>query len=299
VELNHLQTFLAVYRTSNVTRAAESLNLSQPAVTAHLRALETELGRSLFVRLARGVSPTEFADQLAAEVGDPIAALQQTASGFGKRTDISTASISIGGPVDALSSVVLPALASAVARGLRIRTRTGLTPSLVSALADGELDLVIATTPTRHRSVELRPYFDEVLCLVGSPRLAAQLASRGRSDAGLIKRLADAPLVAFAENAPLVRRYWRMVFGVTTQPKPRLVIDDLRAIARLVQEESMWTVLPSYLCAQMIASGSIALLHEPKEPSLNTLYIATRRATTPTIEDVVQRLLRQAPSSLR
>ena len=54
-----LKYFLAVARVGNLTRAAETLHLSQPALSMRLAELERELGHPLFVRGARGMTLTE------------------------------------------------------------------------------------------------------------------------------------------------------------------------------------------------------------------------------------------------
>jgi DNA-binding transcriptional LysR family regulator len=285
MDLVHLQSFLAVYRSRNITRAAEELHLSQPAVTAHLRSLESQLKHPLFVRLPRGVAPTALGDQLAREIAEPLETLAATALNFRAGSDLSHANLLLGGPVDVLSEVILPSLAPLVTQGLCVRVRTGLTPDLISALANRELDLVIATTPTRHRGVQLDPLFDETLALVLSPRLAALI---GRSvDLKSVRPqqwpllLHDAPLIAFAENAPLVRRYWRTVFGLSKAPVPRVVVDDLRAIRDLVRAGSAWTVLPTYLIDRQVASSELVIALHPTTPSTNTLYLAHNRGTLP------------------
>lgn len=58
MELYQLRTFLAVADEGHLTRAAEKLFTSQPAVSAHVRALEEELGVKLFERTPRGMSLT-------------------------------------------------------------------------------------------------------------------------------------------------------------------------------------------------------------------------------------------------
>jgi DNA-binding transcriptional LysR family regulator len=58
MEFYQLRTFLAVAEEANLTRAAEKLFTSQPAVSAHIRALEEELGVKLFERSARGMTLT-------------------------------------------------------------------------------------------------------------------------------------------------------------------------------------------------------------------------------------------------
>jgi DNA-binding transcriptional LysR family regulator len=50
IDLQHLQTFLAVAITGNFRRAADALGYSQPSVTHHIQVLERELGVSLLER---------------------------------------------------------------------------------------------------------------------------------------------------------------------------------------------------------------------------------------------------------
>ena len=57
--LRQLEVFLAVARAASFRRAAETLHLSQPALSQHVRELETELDTRLFDRLGRAVHLTE------------------------------------------------------------------------------------------------------------------------------------------------------------------------------------------------------------------------------------------------
>jgi DNA-binding transcriptional LysR family regulator len=69
VTLRQLRAFLAVARQQHFRRAAESLHLTQPAVSRHIADLEDELGLRLFDRNTREVVPTEAGRYLESAVG--------------------------------------------------------------------------------------------------------------------------------------------------------------------------------------------------------------------------------------
>ena len=54
MELRALENFLAVAREQNITAAAESLHISQPALSTQLKAMEAELGKQLLIRGVKG-----------------------------------------------------------------------------------------------------------------------------------------------------------------------------------------------------------------------------------------------------
>ncbi|WP_243368368.1 LysR family transcriptional regulator [Fundidesulfovibrio soli] len=76
MELYHLRTFVAVAEEGNLSRAAERLHLSQPAVSAHVKALEEELGVNLFSRSARGMDVTDCGRRLCATAHEALARTQ-------------------------------------------------------------------------------------------------------------------------------------------------------------------------------------------------------------------------------
>ncbi len=79
LDLNLLVVFDAVNRHRNVSRAAESIGLSQPAVSNALRRLRAHLKDRLFVRTAAGMMPTAAAEELGGTVS---AALSQITNGL-------------------------------------------------------------------------------------------------------------------------------------------------------------------------------------------------------------------------
>ncbi|MFN4011876.1 MAG: LysR family transcriptional regulator [Pannonibacter sp.] len=64
MDFHQLRTFVAVAREGSITRASERLYLSQPAVSAHIKAIEDTLGLTLFDRTSRGMSLTSDGQKL-------------------------------------------------------------------------------------------------------------------------------------------------------------------------------------------------------------------------------------------
>jgi DNA-binding transcriptional LysR family regulator len=64
MELQHLRTLVAVAEAASLTRAAKRLHVTQPAVSAQVKALEEHLGLTLFRRTGRGVVLTHAGEQL-------------------------------------------------------------------------------------------------------------------------------------------------------------------------------------------------------------------------------------------
>lgn len=77
LELRHLRTMCAIAETNSVTKAAASLGLTQPALTAQLHRIEKFLGGPLFERTAAGTRPTALGREVVALAGQILSELDQ------------------------------------------------------------------------------------------------------------------------------------------------------------------------------------------------------------------------------
>src|SRR5262249_33990717 len=261
-------TFLTVYRAGSLSAAAPLLGLSQPTVTAQIRTLETQLGHQLFQRRPRGVTPTSVADELAREVAVHVDALTEiTARGLASRERLAQP-VHLAGPAEFTTVRALPALADLVDRGLKLRVTFGLADDLLAGLPSGRFDIVISTIQPRGRALSAVPLTDEDFVLVASPAWAERI-DRARLQKEPLAALRGGPLVAYGEDLPIIRRYWRSVFGTPPSVSAAVVVPDLRAV--LVS--TVWgvgvTVLPRYLCEAELAAGDVVQLLEPEVAPIN------------------------------
>lgn len=100
MELNHLQSFIAVAKLGHLTRAAETLHLSQPALSGQIKALEEDLGVTLFERSSSGMSLTTSGRRLLEDAQRVIEAVQQLNHAAQRLRGLTTGTIKIGTVLD-------------------------------------------------------------------------------------------------------------------------------------------------------------------------------------------------------
>jgi len=142
MDLHQLRTFLAVADTAQLTRAAERLRLSQPAVSAHIRALEDEFEAKLFERVASGMVLTRAGRELlpyAEQVLRAAETLRQAARALEGRV---AGRIRLGTVVDPELLRLGEFLGRAVERfpGLEIELQQEVTGAALEAVRNGTLD---------------------------------------------------------------------------------------------------------------------------------------------------------------
>ena len=137
------------------------------------------------------------------------------------------------------------------------------------------------------------PLFDEEFVLVASPTLRHDPSPAFSPDA-----LAHVPLLAYDRDVPIVRRYWRHVFGIRLDREPALVFPDLRALAAAAVAGAGVTALPTYLIADELADGRLVDLRPTQDPPINTLYLVRRPGPLSDGVAAVEKALRAAVADL-
>ncbi|MEV7414366.1 LysR family transcriptional regulator [Streptomyces sp. NPDC089919] len=294
MDLALLRTFVAVHRAGSFTRAAALLGLSQPAVTSQIRTLERQLGRPLFLRRARGVTPTAVGDELAHRAAPHLDALLEIA---GTDAGAPPRTLHLAGPPEFVSLRVLPALTGG-ALGAEGAVRAALLADpeeVLEGLAAGHYDLAVTTARPRGGLFVSGALCDEEHVLVAAPQWAAYVDPVALRDKGPAA-LDGVPLVEVHESLPLVSRYWTAVFDTRPPAAATVVVPDLRAVLECVAAGGGLAVLPKYLCAAALAERRVVALLEPPVPPLRTYFLTARTGTLglPHLARAQQRLLEAA-----
>ncbi|MFC8517569.1 LysR family transcriptional regulator [Streptomyces sp. NPDC057257] len=280
MDLALLRTFVTVHRAGSFTRAAALLGLSQPAVTSQIRTLERQLGRPLFLRQARGVTPTTIGDELAHKAAPHLDALVEIAE-TGLDDESSLRTLHLAGPPEFTAERALPALTELTGedgQGFALRASFGNAEETLEGLAAGHHDLAISTARPRGALLTATPLCDEEHVLVASPARAEQIGPEKPRRKGA-PALEDVPVVEVHESLPFVSRYWASVFDSRPAAPGTVIVPDLRAVLACAAAGAGLAVLPRYLCATALKRGDVVALHDPAVPPLRTYFLVVRTGT--------------------
>jgi LysR family transcriptional regulator, regulator of abg operon len=149
MELRHLKNFLAVVRHRNVGRAAEELNMTQPALSKSIRRLEQFLEVKLIERHPRGVEPTEFGKALAAHAELIDVEIRHTMNSIAALRGARQGHITVGAAPGSFTELLPQATTALLNRNpdLRVTVVGGLGDTLFAALKQGALDFVVSALP--------------------------------------------------------------------------------------------------------------------------------------------------------
>lgn len=280
MDLALLRTFVTVHRAGSFTRAAALLGLSQPAVTSQIRTLERQLGRPLFLRQARGVTPTTIGDELAHKAAPHLDALVEIAE-TGLDDDSSLRTLHLAGPPEFTAERALPALTELTGgdgQGFALRVSFGTADETLDGLAAGHHDLAITTAQPRGTLLTASPLCDEEHVLVTAPRWAARIGP-GKLRRKGAHTLEHFPVIEVHESLPFISRYWASVFDSRPASSGTVVVPDLRAVLACAVAGAGLAVLPRYLCASALERGDVVALLDPPVPPLRTYFLVVRTGT--------------------
>ncbi len=157
MELTPLRYFIEIARAGHMTRAAERVGVTQPALSATVKKLETEVGTELLHRTGRGVELTEAGFVFLEHAEGAVRRAESGVEAVRELVGLERGSIRIGGGATA-TTYLLPRAISRLRQmydGLRFYVREAGSNTIVEALQSGELDLGIVTLPLKPASPEL------------------------------------------------------------------------------------------------------------------------------------------------
>ena len=269
----HLESFIEVARRGNVSRAAEALFLTQPAITARLKSLEGDLGVELFVRSARGMKLSDagraflpYAERAVASVDEGQQLIANLREGTMGALVIAAA--------PAVSTYVLPEILRAFRTTyphVRLGVRTGHTEEVLEMVLRGDAHIGIGR-PIRHPDIELIPVLEDEMLLVVSARHPFARKGKVRMD-----ELAAERLILFDRTSSYHELTSSLFRQAGVVPASTLELDNVEAAKKMVQQGLGVALLPRMALAAELKARSLRPVKLIGTESLRRPIVALRR----------------------
>lgn len=274
----HVRTLQAIARSGSFSRAGETLHLSQPAISHHVRHLERELGVPLLTRRGRRAAPTEAGVILLEHAGRAFKALDEAREAIQRLRGRVAGRVSLGTGATA-SIYLLPALLRRVrARHpqLELVVVTGNSGEIASGVSRGELDVGIVTLPVPvGRSLQVSLFYVDRLVAIAPPgprrRVRRPITAA---------ELAREPVILY-ERGGTIRRVVDDWFrrGHAT-PNVVMELGNAEATKKLVGAGLGFSVVSEVAAKAEARTGSLSLI--PLRPALHRkIGIIRRRDRAP------------------
>lgn len=168
MELHQVRYFMAICRHRSFTRAAEHERVAQPSLSQQIRKLEEELGARLFDRLGRKVRLTPFGERFQEHARRVLDEIEGARQEMQELLGLRRGSVCVGA-IPTVAPYFLPNAIEAFARlypEIKLNVREDLTLSLMTQLAEGDLDLALLSLPIGRPDMATEPLLTEEMVLV-------------------------------------------------------------------------------------------------------------------------------------
>lgn len=151
INLELYRIFFMVAELKNITKASEALNISQPAVTKHIKNLEEQLGNPLFIRTKKGVVLNEYGEKIFLKVKQALTLLEESKREISQYKTMNIGTIKIGISTTLTRKFLLKCIKKfhEFYPNVVIDIYTDPTKDLIKKLKNGAIDIIISKFPQK------------------------------------------------------------------------------------------------------------------------------------------------------
>ena len=270
-----IEAFLTTVRLGTLSKAADALFITQPALSRRIRALENETGCPLLIR-GKGIRSALLTEEGKAFV--PIA--QQVAALWKEARNVAVGKGSVAriSSVGSISTYLLPEVFSrflSACPDCSLQFNHYHSLEAYDYVAKGEIDLAFISDDMFSREVFTVPLFsEEMLLAVSSGEKYLDCTHSSQLDGSDEIRLPWNP------EYDLWHSYW-----FSPSQKPRVFLDQMSLLEYFLREKDVWAILPVHVADSVKNVPGVTIRHLEEGPPDSYIYYLTRdRKLRPEIE---------------
>ncbi len=276
LKTRQLLLLVALAEEGNIHRAAQVLNMTQPAASKLLKDLEEVLEVPLFDRLPRGMRPTWYGETMIRHARVALGSLNQAHDELMALKAGSFGQVNVGA-ITSPGLVLLPSAVAMVKRNqpnLRVSLEIDTSPVLLERMEQGKLDILVARLFAEHDKSRLR-----YQALIGEPVCAVvRPAHPLLGTPGLVLRDVVGASWIVPPSGSVLRHRFDLMFQQEGLAPPIDTVETsaLLFITRMLQQSDMIAVLASDVARYYAAHGIVALLPLEMPCHMDAFGIITR-----------------------
>lgn|SRR5690348_3614145 len=255
LNLHHLRVFARVAEEGGFTRAAQTLRLSQPAVSKAVRELERETGMPLFERAGRATRLTAAGEALFARARELFAVERSAEEELRALRGLSGGVLRVGASTTVATYLLFPYLARfrEANPGVTLRVASANTRAIARALLERRLDIALVEGPVRHARIDVVPWREDELVLIVPP--AHRLAAKRSIE---LRELSGEPLIVREPGSGTRRVAERALAAHDVSPTVTLQLGSTEAIKQAVAAGLGLAFVSRFAVEEQVKLGRIA-----------------------------------------
>ena len=272
-----LECFLAVARLGNVSRAAEEMFLTQPTLTARLKALEEEVGDQLFVRTSRGMRLTEAGREFVPYAERCVGSFEEGRRHLAELREASGGRLVLGAS-PGVGTYALPGLLERFAAAypkVSVSVRTGHSEDILEMTLREEVQLGL-TRAMRHPEIESLHLYEDELVLVVDP--GHRFTKKGSAN---LAEIGEEQLIFFDHDSSYFEQTHALFRNAGIRELRTMEVDNIEAAKRMVEHRLGVAFLPRTAVVRSVSAGNLSLISVEENPAMSRSIVALKRRDVP------------------
>jgi DNA-binding transcriptional LysR family regulator len=277
VLFGQLEGFLVVARLGNLSRAAEEMFLTQPTLTARLKALEEEVGDELFVRTSRGMRLTEAGKEFLPYAERSVSSFEEGRRHLAELRGASGGRLVLGAS-PGVGTYALPGLLerfTAAYPRVSVSVRTGHSEDILEMVLKEEVQLGL-TRAMRHPEIESLRLYEDELVLVVDP--GHRFTKKGAAN---LAEIGEEQLIFFDHDSSYFEQTHALFRNAGIRELRTMEVDNIEAAKRMVEHRLGVAFLPRTAIVRSVSAGNLALISVAENPEMRRTIVALKRRDVP------------------
>lgn len=276
LKTRQLMLLIAIDEEGNIHRAAEVLNMSQPAASKLLKDLEDMMEVQLFDRLPRGMRATWYGESMIRHARIALASLGEAGTEIQALKAGHSGTVGIGAIAGAAMTLLPPTLARVTRQhpALRVSLLVESSDVLLERLAQNKLDFMVGRLFARHdkRNLHYQALAREEICAIVRPQHPI-LQHRQHS----LEALAAASWIVPPQGSVLRHRFELMFQSAGLEPPQQVIATSaLMFITKMLQESDNLAVVPVDVARHYVDHGMVQIVPVALSCRMDAFGIITR-----------------------